>query len=200
MTVSDSSPLIALARSGSFHLLLSLFSEILIPPAVFDDVVTRGAGRPGEVEVREGMAAGWMRVQTPTKVIAPPYGPMRLGEIQALSLARELRASVLIDEEPARRRAAAEGVFLRGTVDVLVLAKNASLVPAVRPLLDALLAARFSPHAFTMKHCATPESSMLHDSELSLRLGASTRGAFLEGTVAWVRLPSRGARTIMEPG
>jgi len=42
LIVSDATPLIALARIGAFSLLEQLFTELRIPPAVYDDVVTRG--------------------------------------------------------------------------------------------------------------------------------------------------------------
>lgn len=56
MTVSDATPLIALARIKCFPLLKELFSLVLIPSAVYGDVVTRGAGRPGDVELRAALA------------------------------------------------------------------------------------------------------------------------------------------------
>jgi predicted nucleic acid-binding protein len=48
--VSDSSTLISLAVIGRFSLLQSLYQTILIPPAVWDEVVVQGAERPGANE------------------------------------------------------------------------------------------------------------------------------------------------------
>jgi len=110
MTVADSSPLIALSRTDAFHLLRPLFGNILIPPAVFDEVVTKGRARPGAFEVRQAMDDGWMHLKSPARLLTPPYGPMRLGEVQALSLAKELGSSILLDENPARRRASIENI------------------------------------------------------------------------------------------
>ncbi|GMU56416.1 MAG: hypothetical protein AMXMBFR33_55620 [Candidatus Xenobia bacterium] len=76
-------------------------------------------------------------------MLPPPYGEMRAGELEALSLALELQCDLLIDEGPGRRRARNENVFFRGTLDVLLLAKLSGHLPVVKPSLDALRAANF---------------------------------------------------------
>src|SRR5712691_5837128 len=48
--VSNSGPLINLAKAGQFALLQDLFQHITIPPEVFEEVVVRGAGQPGAGE------------------------------------------------------------------------------------------------------------------------------------------------------
>ena len=59
VAVSNSSPLIHLSRIGRLNLLREFFEEILIPHAVFREVVIEGRGRPGSSEVEE---ASWIRV------------------------------------------------------------------------------------------------------------------------------------------
>jgi predicted nucleic acid-binding protein len=53
IVVADSSCLIALARSGQLDVLRALFGQITIPAAVYDEVVSQGAGRPGSDEVAQ---------------------------------------------------------------------------------------------------------------------------------------------------
>ncbi len=48
--VSNSGPLINLAKAGQFALLQDLFQHITIPPEVFEEVVVRGVGQPGAEE------------------------------------------------------------------------------------------------------------------------------------------------------
>ena len=55
--VSNSGPLINLAKVGQFTLLRDLFQHITIPPAVFEEVVVRGGGQPGSGET---CAAQWI--------------------------------------------------------------------------------------------------------------------------------------------
>ena len=138
MTVADATPLIALARIGAFSLLRQLFGSLLIPPGVFDDVVTRGRNRPGAAEVEAGMRVGWILVESPCSLLLPPHSGMHRGEVEALSLAAARHLGILMDEGPGRRRTVAEGIPLVGTLDVVRLARATGLIDAVRPLLDAL--------------------------------------------------------------
>ncbi len=59
VVVSDSSPLIHLSRIGRLYLLREFFKEILIPQAVYHEVVVDGEGRPGSRKVKE---SPWIRV------------------------------------------------------------------------------------------------------------------------------------------
>ena len=45
--VSDSTTLISLAKIGQFELLRDLFTEIIIPASVYEEVVNKGKGRDG---------------------------------------------------------------------------------------------------------------------------------------------------------
>jgi predicted nucleic acid-binding protein len=67
IVVSDSSPLIALARVGQLHLLQILFGEVLVPGAVWDEVVQ--VDRP---EVAEIQSAGWVTSNWPSSADSSP--------------------------------------------------------------------------------------------------------------------------------
>jgi len=58
--VSNASPLINLARIDQLDLLPRLYGELLIPEAVWEEVVIEGAGQPGADEVK---AATWIKRQ-----------------------------------------------------------------------------------------------------------------------------------------
>ena len=58
IVVANAGPLIALAQIGHFDLLRLLYGELHIPPAVRDEVVISGQGRPGADEVN---GAAWIR-------------------------------------------------------------------------------------------------------------------------------------------
>ena len=57
--VSNASPLINLGRIGQLGLLPQLYNELLIPEAVWHEVVVQGRGQPGAHEVE---TADWIRV------------------------------------------------------------------------------------------------------------------------------------------
>lgn len=50
--VSDSGPIITLARASKLHLLQDLFSQVLIPNGVYEELVLKGKGKAGAEEVR----------------------------------------------------------------------------------------------------------------------------------------------------
>jgi len=61
------------------------------------------------------------------------------GEAEAIELAKELHADLLlIDERKGRRLAVAEGVSVIGLLGVVVLAKRRGLIPSAHNLLAAL--------------------------------------------------------------
>jgi len=61
------------------------------------------------------------------------------GESEAIVLAQELHAKyVLIDDALARRKAEHIGLRLTGTLGVLLMAKDAGLISAVKPIFGEL--------------------------------------------------------------
>jgi uncharacterized protein len=120
--VSNSTPLIYLAKIGRLDLLKELFSEVLIPKEVYKEVVERGKSlRIKDAYIVEAaVTQGWIKV-----VAADPVKmPIELdkGEEEALSLAIKLKATVLIDEVSARSAARLLNLTPRGTIFVLLLA------------------------------------------------------------------------------
>jgi len=127
--VADTSPLIALAQVDQLSLLEKLFGEVLVPPAVVREV---GLSLPGFVRELK------LSRPIPAAVLRASLDP---GESEALSLALEIGANRLIlDERPARHVAQGLGLPIIG---VLLAAKQKGLIPAVRPILDALVKNRF---------------------------------------------------------
>ena len=47
MIVADTGPLIVFARIGRLALLQQVVETVIIPDAVYDELITRGRGRPG---------------------------------------------------------------------------------------------------------------------------------------------------------
>lgn len=103
IVVSNSGPLISLARIGHFYLLYELYDELYLPTAVREEVVNFGAGRPGVVEVEN---AQWIRVVniSDRQAVDRLRENLDLGESEAIVLAMELQADwLLIDEARGRR-------------------------------------------------------------------------------------------------
>jgi predicted nucleic acid-binding protein len=60
------------------------------------------------------------------------------GEAEAIAIAHERNALLILDDGLARRHAKVVGVTLTGTLGVLVKAKTAGYVPTVAPLVSKL--------------------------------------------------------------
>ena len=136
--MANAGPLIALARIGRLDLLRSLYIRLHIPPAVRDEMVRSGRGRPGAESV---CTATWIDAVDVRDVTAVQLLRERLdaGESEAIVLAIELEADLLlIDELRGRRVAEARGLNKTGTLGTLIAAKKRGLVPEVTPLLGQL--------------------------------------------------------------
>jgi predicted nucleic acid-binding protein len=143
IVVSNASPLIALAKIGRLDLLPELFESIIVPQAVYDEVVTSGAERPGVLEIRQ---ASWIKTRSITDQSKVSYllAELDRGEAEALVLAEEVSANwVLLDETKARLVAELVGLHYIGTVGLLLLAKQLGKLAFLRPVLDELRANQF---------------------------------------------------------
>ena len=128
--VSDTSPLSALLTVGAADILLKLFSEVIIPEAVQEEL------RRGHAEI-----PSWLRVSAvANEAQARRYAQtVDAGEAEAIELARELHADqLLIDERKGRRLALQEGVPVIGLLGVVLLARRKQIIPSARILIDRL--------------------------------------------------------------
>jgi predicted nucleic acid-binding protein len=136
--VCDASTLIALARIGQLDILAQVGEQVVIPVAVYDEVVVKGAGKPGSDEVQQ---ASWIETRdvADRNVVAQFRTVLGAGESEAIALAKESGAELIIlDDQDARETAITEGLNVVGLLAFLVLAKEEGIIHQVRPLLDAL--------------------------------------------------------------
>ena len=138
IVVCDASTLIALARIGQLDILEQIEAQVVIPMAVYEEVVLKGAGKPGANEIREASWIGTHAVSD-RDVVAQFRAVLGTGESEAIALVKELAADLMIlDDEDARSTAVAEGLKVVGLLAFLVLAKEEGIIHQVRPLLDVL--------------------------------------------------------------
>jgi predicted nucleic acid-binding protein len=137
--VADASVLIGLSSIGQLALLRKRFSGgVLIPPAVWREVVEQGRGRPGAREVAE---ADWISVRdvTALEIVQLLQVELEEGETEAIALAHQVEAEVvLLDERNARRAAKQLGLQVLGTIGILVWARRTGNIASLRKALDAL--------------------------------------------------------------
>lgn len=141
IVISNSTPLIALSRINKFDLLREYFGEIHIPKEVFNEVVTRGGNLSGAEEVA---SAEWIKVENTGDKIAVESLSITLdkGEAEAIVLAREMNALLIIDDGDGRRTAESLGLKITGTLGILLLAREDGKLD-LKTAIDDLMAAGF---------------------------------------------------------
>jgi len=144
IVIADANPIIFLSTLGKLDLLRKLYDRVLIPRAVYGEVVVQGEGQPGSRELKQ---ADWIEVvEVPEDHVlrGALLEDLDAGESEAIVLAVEMHAGLIImDERRGRRVAQNMGLVVRGTLGVLVEARRKRLVPAITPLLDQLLSEGF---------------------------------------------------------
>jgi predicted nucleic acid-binding protein len=141
IVVSNSSPLVALARIRRLTLLASMYDVVLIPPEVQHEVTVAGTGLPGAEEVSR---ADWIRVASQQSSADPRLAEacrsLGAGERSAILLAKSLEADLLlVDEAKARRIAKEAGLSVMGCLGVLEAGFRNGLVPNLRQAYIELL-------------------------------------------------------------
>lgn len=110
IVVSDTSPVLNLARIGRLDLLPSLYHQVLIPSAVYEELIRSKSDLPPAIDLA---SQPWLTVATANdqKRVQELRGYLDPGEAEAIVLAIELRADLLlVDERRARRVASAAGL------------------------------------------------------------------------------------------
>lgn len=126
VVVADTSPLNYLVQINYQGLLPLLYTRVLIPHAVLEEL-----GHPGTPEARAQMPS------------MPALAGLDLGESEAIRLAQQVSADLLLmDERRGVRLAREAGLDVTGTIGVLIQAAQRNLID-----IDAALA-RFQATAF----------------------------------------------------
>lgn len=153
--VVDASVLIALGTLGRLDLIPAVFSSgtVFVPRTVWEEVVTKGGGRPGATAVAR---CAWLQVKDPGKGFVALVGAeehLDPGEAAAIALAHELKADViLMDEKSGRRAATRSGLAVLGTLGLLLGAKQSGMLAEIRPELARLRGAGFFLHQDLCDH------------------------------------------------
>jgi predicted nucleic acid-binding protein len=125
VVVPDTSPINYLVLIAQIDLLAGLYNRILIPPAVLAELKHPLAPKP--VRDWANNAPQWLEVHSPKSSLILPK--LDLGETEAIALATEVHADlVLIDEQEGRQEAVLRGLKVAGTLSVLDEADQAGLV------------------------------------------------------------------------
>lgn len=139
IVVSDTSALSNLALIGHLSLLKAIYQTVIIP-----DVVASELASASNPTISAILQLGWIQTQSITNAqLANQLQQDRgldAGEANAIALALELQADdLLIDERLGRQEALRLGLSIIGILGILLVAKQRSLIPQVRPVMDTLI-------------------------------------------------------------
>ncbi|WP_375497411.1 DUF3368 domain-containing protein [uncultured Nostoc sp.] len=133
--IINSSPLIVIWKSQQVQLLPQLFTEIIVPLGVFEEVTTKD-----DAALTLLPNITWIQtveVNTINPVVAA--WDLGKGESQVLSLAlKNSDCAAIVDDRATRRCGQALGINTIGTGGLLILAKRRGLIPSISPGIQAL--------------------------------------------------------------
>lgn len=118
LTVSDSTALIVLGKAGLMELLVKSYEQIVTPPAVRAEVG----------DTLDGYKTILIQKPADAKKIARLALLLDRGESEAIALALELNAPLLIDERKGRKIALAEGLEIVGVLGLIIRAFRGSQI------------------------------------------------------------------------
>ncbi|NEO82967.1 MAG: DUF3368 domain-containing protein [Spirulina sp. SIO3F2] len=138
--ISDTSVITNLAAIEHLHLLPKLYGQVMIPDTVYHELADVEPPEPG---TREVQTESWFSICSATQheLVDRLQREARLdrGESEAIALALELNADLLlIDERRGRQEANRLGLKITGLLGVLIEAKQKRLISAIKPLMNSL--------------------------------------------------------------
>jgi predicted nucleic acid-binding protein len=121
IVVADASPLNYLIQLQADELLNKIFGQVLVPPAVMQEL--RHPRAPEAVAVWMSRIPPWIEVRAVVSSQDESLQVLDAGEREAILLAQEARADLLlIDERQGRLEARRRGITTTGTLGVLLAA------------------------------------------------------------------------------
>ena len=138
IVVSDSGPLIHLSRINQIKILKEFFNEIYIPEAVYQELTSSEEDLPGSSEIK---TASWIKKKEVKKDTAKEFLMEYLdeGESEAILLAKDLDADLLlIDDLSGRRTARTHGIKVMGTLGLLDRASDENKIQNLEKIMIEL--------------------------------------------------------------
>jgi len=138
--VSDTGPIIGLAKIGKIILLKNIADEVIIPPMVYKELFGKIGPESNEIDQALNtfiMVKRDIDVEEAVKIELAGLGE---GEKQAIGLASRLDNDVilLLDDRAGREVAARLNIFTTGLIGLLLVAKEKGFVESVGTLIKEL--------------------------------------------------------------
>ena len=135
--VSNASPLIYAAKIGFLEALRKLYGKILLPPAVYNEVVEKGVERKAAdaLIIEEAVMKGYLQVvelneraKAEIKILTKMQD-ISVGEAEAIALAKQVKAELLIiDERSGTIVARVWGIKTVGLLGIIIEAMYQGII------------------------------------------------------------------------
>ena len=145
--ICTSSPLINLSNIDRLDLLESLYKQVIIPKAVYDEIIIKG--KQDSQKLSKLITGEILRVQKVlnTSLIKALNKDLDYGESEVIALALEIKSDlIIIDETDARRIASMYVLNKTGFIGILIKAKYQGHLNLVKPYLDLAVNKGFRIH------------------------------------------------------
>jgi len=143
IVVADTTPLNYLILIGHINVLGPIYSHVIIPPAVQDELLSSFA--PAAVRSWISNPPRWLEIRTPGRMAASLHPKLDEGEREAISIAHEggEDSLLLIDDLLGRQEATRLGLNIIGTLGVLEQAHERGLLD-IREAIEQLKTTNFN--------------------------------------------------------
>lgn len=144
LVLSDTSPLIGLARVDGIVWLRDLFGRVELTDGVLGELEADAM----ETAIADAIVNGWLVVRSgsdPGSACPPHLGSGEWSTIRAACSAPEVERLVLMDDRLGRREARSRGLTVVGTAAIIGMARLRGLVPSAGAVFERLLRSDFRP-------------------------------------------------------
>jgi predicted nucleic acid-binding protein len=148
--VINASPLIAIAKISLIHLLPEMCGDLVIPAGVVREINSGPEDDPARIWLG-GVGVSYIREVEPINPIIAAWD-LGLGETHVISWAYENSGyEAVIDDRAAKNAANSLKISVRGTLGIILLAKQEGRLSRVKPFLEQLvqIGFRVSPAILT---------------------------------------------------
>jgi predicted nucleic acid-binding protein len=142
--VTDANTIIGLSKGRVFELLAPLFAAVYVPSQVVDEIVTKGKGRPGALELAHALGS-WIVENAVDPSSLQQFAPsLSEADRAVLAVMQSTDADYIVtDDRDLQREASRCHLACLRVAEVIVLMKSQGLLPEVRSVLDQMIQAKF---------------------------------------------------------
>ncbi len=121
--ISNATPLICLSKINQLEILKKLFTFIIVPESVKEEVLVRD--KPGYFIINKAIEEDWIKIINPKEDIDLGLGK---GENSAINLAKERKDKLIIDDAFAIKVAQAFNIEIIRTTTIIFMAVKKNII------------------------------------------------------------------------